>query len=256
MGGLGDCLLAAASLQYLDKDCYFKTSPLLKPLFETHPNIIYKEDAYDPNSHLDINFKWVSQIHNKDLYPLHTMQRFSSQLGFYIDPIDVFTVYNSKGNRSINEPTRPTICINQFSNEPTRRYIPDEYLDMILDQYSNYEIIWIGSNSRESVTNIPEMVDHLLNCKLFIGPVSFCYHLASCLRTSSVLFTSYMPEHKFSHFFNTTAINPIAGADCRFHCERVNEQCEVGCKAHIYDKMSMLVNIQKAMYEVNCRTSL
>ena len=247
MGGLGDCLLAAASLQYLDADCYFKTNPLLKPLFECHPNIIYKEDSYDPNSGSDINFKWVSQIHNKDLYPLHTMQRFSSQLGFYIDPTDVFTVYNSKGNRSINEPTRPTICINQFSNEPTRRYIPDEYLDLIVKRY-NYEIVWIGSNNRDSVTDIREMVNQLLSCKLFIGPVSFCYHLASCLRTKSVLFTNYMPEHKFSHFFNTTAINP-KNSPCRFTCEKDNVQCKVGCGAQVYDKQLMLDLIDRALYE-------
>ena len=242
MGGLGDCLLAGAALQHLGREVEFITSPTLKPLFDYHPTIKYSERY----SEVDYEFKWVSQIKDKDLYALHTMQRFSSQIGFYLDPTKVLNIYDEVG-QVINDSTEKTICINQFSAEKSRRQIPQFYMDYILDIIpSNYKVIWIGANEKQSCNDIITMVEHLRRCSLFIGPVSFCYHLASCIRTKCLLFTSYMPAHKFSHFFNTTAIEPL-NATCRYTCEKDNFSCTQWCQSLIYGMNDIEYNLRKIL---------
>lgn len=242
MGGLGDCLLAGAALQSLGRNVEFITNPLIKSLFEYHPTIKYSESYNE----VDYEFKWVSQIKYKNLYALHTMQRFSSQLGFYIDPTNVLNIYDGYG-QIINDSSKKIICINQFSAEKSRRQIPHFYMEYILSLIpSDYQVIWIGENEKESFKDISTIVSLLRNCSLFIGPVSFCYHLASCIRTKCLLFTSYMPAHKFSHFFNTTSIEPL-NSPCRFTCEKDNFSCTTWCKALEYDKMDIEYNLKKIL---------
>lgn len=228
--GLGDCLIAAASLQSLGRPVNYDTNPAIQELFKYHPDVKYVRDS-PPHTY---EFKWVSQIKSTNLYALHTMQRFSSQIGFYLDPTKVFDIYGPNG-KIVSTPQERTVCINQYSAERNRRYIPDEYMDVILGEIEKmgYTPVFIGANKNRTIVSISEMTKHLTNCKLFIGPISFCYHYASCLRTQCLLFTSYMPAHKFSHFFNTVHIDPV-NSPCRFTCEELHNKCEMSCK-HTYD---------------------
>lgn len=230
--GLGDCLIAGASLQKLNRPVNFITNPLLEPVFRHHPTIKF----FSYGKH-DFEFKWVSQIKDKNLYALHTMQRFSSQIGFYIDPTEVLNIYNENGQQILNK-NKWTIVINQYSAEGERRCIPAKYINMIEEIIDgDYKIELVGKNDHpyrhNSITDISKIMDSLANCKLFIGPISFCYHLAACYRTPSVLFTSYMPPHKFSHFTNTTHIT--ANAQCSFMCEQNNVRCLPDCMAYSYN---------------------
>ena len=244
MGGLGDCLLAGAALQSLELPVEYVTNPLLRPLFEYHPTINFSNNT----NNINYEFKWVSQIKDKDLYALHTMQRFSSQLGFYLDPTKVLNLYDKNG-RIINSQKEKIVCINQFSAEKSRRQIPEKYMGYIISLIPrDYKIVWIGANNDgiKSINDIQTMINLLSNCRLFIGPVSFCYHLASCIQTECLLFTSYMPAHKFSHFFNTTAIEPV-DANCRFTCEKDNFSCPAWCRSLEYDKDDIEYNIRKIL---------
>ena len=236
--GLGDCIVAGAAIQALGRNnnlsVNFKTNPILDFLFNGNPNI--KTTDKEGN----IRLKWVSQYKDKNLYPLHTMQRFSYQLGFFIDPTDVLDVYINK-KKIINNPSNKTILINPLSAEYNRRYIPSNIIDNIekLCIEKGYEVVYIGDSYKESTKDIKTCTALLENCKLFIGPVSFYYHLASALRVKSILFTNYMPEHKFSHFFNTISINPTLG--CVNLCEerekeyRTENNCWNKCKAIDYN---------------------
>lgn len=245
--GLGDCIVAAASVQKYarlkQKKIDFHTNEKLNFLFEGHPDINAK------NENGNFKLKWVSQLQS-NLYALHTMQRFSVQMGFFIDPTDVLDIY-IKGNLQTAKKNKKFICINQFSAEKSRRYISNEILEIIEKEFKNngYECIYIGDCEKNSIKNIHECIDLLLHCKVFIGPVSFLYHLASALRTDCLLFTNYMPEYKFSHFFNTASINPQK--KCFFQCEefetklRNENECWNQCKANNYDKNEIQNKIKK-----------
>lgn len=238
--GLGDCIVAGASVQRLarrnNSKVNYTTNPKLQFLFEGHPDINY---SIEPGHKLH----WVSQIKYVNLYPLHTMQRFSYQLGYFIDPVDVLDIYMS-GKQVVSLAEDKVVCINQFSAEKARRYIPDCFVEYLIQRIKSkgYNVTLVGDNNPyfgDSITDIKDCVDLLHHSKLFIGPVSFLYHLASAIRTPAILFTNYMPEYKFSHFFNTTSINPIKL--CRHLCEekeeeyRNKEKCWDSCKAIDYN---------------------
>lgn len=242
--GLGDCLIAGAAVQKLslltNRKIKYVTDPRLEFLFENHPNIEYAKSSSNP-----FELKWVSQYQN-NLYPLHTMQRFSSQLGFYLDPTETLKFYDNNGIIT-NNPKNRLVCINQFSAEKSRRFIPQKYTDSAKSICENkgYEVIILGE------LNIANSLSFLRETSLFIGPVSFLYHLASCIGTKSLLFISYMPEHKFSHFSNTTSIIPKR--KCSYLCEenetqfRNENDCWGQCKAIDYnfedflDKLNQLL---------------
>ena len=242
MGGLGDCLIAGAALQKLGTPVKFITNSLLEPVFRYHPTIKFVYDGADP-----FEFKWVSQIKDKNLYGLHTMQRFSSQIGLYLDPMDVLNIYNVD-----KKPMRSNglkIVVNECSAEGERRHIPPKYMDMIDEIVDgDFAIEYIGACRRPSYTNIINMMNALCEAKLFIGPVSFCYHLASCFHASSVLFTGYMPPHKFSHFFNTTSI--ASGAQCTFRCEEMRSSCLSNCGAYNYNDEEVYNILKKEIRRV------
>jgi len=235
MEGLGDCLVAGAGIQALAKYNNTKidyiTSPILKPVFNYHPYINFATGDGE-----DIQLKWVSQLKKPEFYHVHTINRFALQLGMSLDPTTTMDIYNSDG-KICNTPDKSTVCINVFSKEKSRRYIPSNILDEILAIcYSkNLEVIWLGDcGSYKSITDISQSIDALSHTKLFIGPVSFQYHLASCLNVKSMCFFSYMPYWKFSDFKNTT---PIYGnLPCINFCEefesinRTQMQCHGGCK--------------------------
>lgn len=248
--GLGDCIVAAASVQRLARKLgtrvRFKTNSKIEHLFADNPDIIL---TYNSDKYTDL--KWVSQYKEDNLYPLHTMQRFSTQLGFYIDPTDVVDLYDSSG-KILNSKKDKTVLINQYSAEGNRRYIPDAVLEVV-EMYckaSGYGIIHVGDcGSTPSVKDISSITSLMKTCKLFIGPVSFLYHLASAIRCDCVLFVNYMPEHKFSHFFNTTSVSP--NRPCRFLCEeneyalRLENDCMSGCKAVNYREQDIVEALNK-----------
>lgn len=236
--GLGDCLVAAASCQKLsrltNKKIKFHTSKLLNCLFEGHPNIEIVDS--DPT----FKFKWPSQI-DKSYFGLHTMQRFAQQIGLILDPIDVLHVYRNNC-RVINNPEK-LVLINDSSAEPMRRYLPIHIVERVANyaNHKGYEVLFIGNSSyvKNSIMDIKECVNLLSRAKLFVGPVSFQYHLASAINTRCLLFTSYMPAYKYSHFFNTTSIS--SKKSCSFVCEefeakiRSEVKCFHSCFAVDYD---------------------
>lgn len=239
-GGLGDVLLVGAALQDQGKVCILQTNPLLNPIFQYHPII---QLGQCQNAQM---FKWPSQYH-KNIWALHTMQRFSSQIGLYTDPTDVLKIYNRDGLQKICSKKEKIVCINQHSAEYERRYVPDNYINLIHQMLpSEYKVVWVGSNrnGQKSITDISEMIELFEVCSLFIGPVSFCYHLASCMHVPSLLFTAYMPAHKFSHFFNTESIS--SNAQCQYKCE-IKRICDPNCGAFNYDGVEIGYKLRKLL---------
>ena len=246
--GLGDCLVAAASIQRLGEikgeKINFITNSAIEPLLRFHPNITYLSTGIP-----DITLKWSSNL-GQNIFPLHTMQRFSIQLGFFLDPTRTLDIYNEHGMLK-NKQTRNLICINTSSKEEKRRFIPDWCINLIESESKIYgnDIVYIGNcGDRPSISNIEEMTKLLLSCRLFIGPVSFPYHLASALKCKSLTFFSYMPSYKFSDFINTTPID--SNRECVKTCEederstRSKEQCFMSkCKAVDYNKEDILTKL-------------
>lgn len=248
--GLGDCLIAGAAIQYkaiLDnKKIGYATSQKLHFLLDTHPNI----ELVDTGTKL----LWPSQYKDTNLFSLHTSQRFSKQLGFYLDPTYVLDLYIN-GNKLVNEPNTHSICINTHSAEHNRRYIKEETVSAIEDfcKQNSINLMFIGNSNRNSITNITGIVDTLLSCQLFIGPVSFCYHLAESLRVQCMLLGNYMPTYKFSNFKNTISID--SELPCIQLCEqyeratRNSMNCWNGCQAH--PETTEVINQLKALYDKN-----
>ena len=237
--GLGDCIVAGASLQRLaintGEKVGFHTSPLLKPVFENHPYIELLDSPEDCKQLL-----WPSQtepVVQSTLWKIHTMQRFSVQLGFTIAPYDVLKIYDEQG-KILNKPTEDIVCINQYSGERNRRYIPDEYVEFIDCAATSlgYRVVRLG----DEVRDIQSCINYLRNCRLFVGPISFQYHLASTMGTKCLTFFSYMPPNYYSHFYNTIPVESYRS--CVPFCEelektmRDREDCWGGCKAVEYDK--------------------
>lgn len=249
--GLGDCIIAGAAIQEYarktNQKIGFITNNSLEPLFKYHPNI-----EFLLTGQADKKLLWASQLRDIgiNVYPAHTIQRFSHQLGFTIDPTKTLDIYNQNG-KVVNRPLSKVVCINTHSKETTRRFIPDSIINLLESELKvfGYEPVFIGSCNRNSVQNINEMIDLLTKCKLFIGPVSFPYHLASALKCKSITFFSYMPYWKFSDFLNTIPI--FSKRSCVADCEeferklRVENSCLNGCKAIDYDKDEVFNIIRK-----------
>lgn len=249
--GLGDCLIAAACVQeyykIYNKKLTFITSPLLQPILSDNPNFYYSSSGK-----AELKLLWPSQS-NPDLYRLHTTNRFSSQMGFNIDPTVVVDIYQN-GNLMVNKPENNTVCINSVSAEKNRRFIPEYVIDFLLNFFHerNVEIKWIGDNYKNVGTrDIVECVNLLETCSLFIGPISFQYHLASAMRVPSLLFCSYMPYYKYSNF--TKVEHMSSDRPCSFLCEeheeelRVENDCFSKCKAVNYDLEELEFKLNKLL---------
>lgn len=241
--GLGDCLLVAACAQeyykIFNKRLDFITSPLLEPILKDNLCFNFKTEGT-----ADLSIKWPSQLSN-NIFRLHTLHRFSIQMGFYIDPTKtVDIIVNKEIQTNINK--KRFICINVFSAEKTRRFIPDKYINLIENfcVKHNFEIKWVGSNTRQSTYDIQECVKLLTECSLFIGPVSFLYHLAAAIKCTCLLFCSYMPYYKYSHFIDCHHI--VSSRACVLQCEeketemRQQNNCFSFCKATEYSESEIL----------------
>lgn len=248
--GLGDCLIAAACAQeynkIFNKRLELITNSLLEPILKDNPHFDFKTHGT-----ADLILKWPSQI-NKNLYRLHTLHRFSVQMGFYIDPTKTVDIYLNKCLQQ-NTKSKKLVCINQFSAEKNRRFIPLKYVNLIKEfcNKHNFEIKWLGSNINNSVTDIQECVKLLTECSLFIGPISFMYHLASALKCVSLLFCSYMPYYKYSHFTNCYHI--YSNRNCVSQCEE-NEiemieqnNCSDFCKATEYSEEEIYQKLKEIL---------
>lgn len=230
--GLGDCLIAAACCQELSirtsRKIGFITNPLLVPYLGENNYIDIKEDKGD-----FIQLKWVSQL-DQPTYALHTSQRFSHQMGFMIDPTKVVDLFIRQKHGSVvrlnnsgrNEASY--ICINKTSKEAGRRFLSKEML-LYIEEWCTQRglgVVYIGDGG---TTKIDRCITYLEGCRFFIGPVSFMYHLASAIHTPCLLATGYMPDYKFSHFFNTISLPSPKW--CVSNCESDEEwnRSSVGC---------------------------
>jgi len=234
--GLGDCLLAGAAIQKYcqlrQEKVEFITAPKLEPAFRNHPDIIFNPE----NKIAEIELRWASQCRrekNLNVYSLHASNRYAVQLNILIDPTDTLNIYDDNKQIIKNNPTKKTVCINIFSKELYRRFIPFTYIDFIINicKSKGYEIIFMGDCGRyDGMQDIATNINVLKDTTLFIGPVSFMYHLASCLDVKCMTFFTYTPYWKFSDFKNTI---PLYNLDykCVFTCEEYEEQRtrEMGC---------------------------
>jgi ADP-heptose:LPS heptosyltransferase len=248
--GLGDCLIAGGMLQtyssLINKKITYITSPVLEPILKFHPDIEYRFSG-----EADIQLLWAGQLKSRP-YELHTIQRFSSQLGFYADPVNTLRLYDSacpiKHTRNSN-----IVCINVSSAEAHRRYIPEDYINFIVELCGKHglEPTFIGNGVQGSVTNLKEQVELLRNCALFVGPVSFPFHLAGCILTPSLLFVNYMPAYKLSHFINVESVEPTQV--CRHTCEKEWDifkhyiGCHYKCIATSYSKEEIQFKFNKLL---------
>ena len=217
------------------------TSPKLLKILSNNPHFNIADCTQDIQGE-KLELKWVSQMNEKP-YSLHTMQRFSSQLGFMIDPTNLVNLYDESGKIIKNEPKEKIICINLFSKERERRFIPQDSFNIILSMAEKlgYKVEFIGDCGDQSdIQSIEQMLEKLKTAKLFIGPVSFCYHLAAAIDVNCLTFFSYMPYWKFSHFSKTTPI--YSSRECVLSCEekeqemRTKNNCFHQCLATTYDK--------------------
>ena len=248
MEGLGDCLVAAAAIEEYGWQKAVKvryiTNPVLAPLFENHHVIEFAEDGP-----ADVNLKWASTLRREDgidVFPLHCINRFASQLGIYADPTKTLTVWDAKGNQIVNEPLsrdqKRHVCINIYSKDKTRRFVPQRFVDMLCGDCAAAEIDvkFIGECERsDQVTDVNEMIELLKTATGFMGPVSFPYHLACVFDVSCLTFFSFMPAWKFSDFTNTSVMQGYR--KCVARCEQWEEQsrkeqdCLGGCKVDYDD---------------------
>lgn len=242
-------MVAAASLQHIgrhfNRKVGFATSPHIKFLFDEHPYIEFLEGQ------AQVQLRWPSQVHN-NIWGLHTSQRFSSQLGFFIDPTETLDVYRD-GKLIQNSPDERLVCISKSSLEHTRRFLPERAEQIIVSESKNlgYDIEYIGGGHERSVKHIPTMFDLLQKCKLFVGIISFPYHLSATIRTPALVFFSYMPYYKFSHFIGTEHI--YSQDSCVARCEefetreRAARNCYSRCLATEYPDEEVTQKIRKML---------
>jgi hypothetical protein len=243
--GLGDCLIGAACAQEFyklnGKKIKFVTSKLLEPILKDNPNF-----EFDSSGEGELKLLWPSQMNRFDLYRLHTSERFSMQMGFHIDPSKTVDIYLDNV-KQICDSSEKTVCINAYSAERSRRFIPKQYINLILDFCSknNYKVRWLGMNDDpSSILDIKTCVEILRTTSLFVGPISFQYHLAAAMNCPSILFSSYMPHYKYSHFKNTHHI--YSNRSCVDLCEeKENEMrslnnCFDMCKAIDYSEKDII----------------
>jgi ADP-heptose:LPS heptosyltransferase len=243
--GLGDCIIAASCIQEYARIHNIKptyiTSPGLLNILNNNPYFNVTDNEKDTED-IALELKWVSQL-KENLYGLHTMQRFSYQLGFFIDPTKVVNLYNENKQIIKNKEVEKTICLNIFSKEYNRRFIPKKYCDLIFKIANDfgYKIEFIGDcGIYKSTSDIKEILKKLETTKLFIGPISFCYHLAASIETNCLTFFSYMPYWKFSHFSRTIPIYDLR--ECVSMCEekekemRTKNNCFHECLATSYNE--------------------
>jgi len=247
--GLGDCLIAAAAIEEkakrLNTKIGYNTHPLLHQFFDTHPYITLTDNG--------TKLLWPSQTKNPlEYFKLHTVNRFANQLGIHVYPSTVVTLYRQGLPLKYDKPAGNIICINVYSAESNRRYIDQNTIQAIENvcNVKNYNIKYIGScNKKSQIIDISEMIAALMGCKLFIGPVSFCYHLASAIGVPCLLLGNYMPSYKFSNFTNTHSID--SDLECIHKCEsneselRDKMNCWERCKANpdIHRVISILETI-------------
>lgn len=252
--GLGDCLVAAAALQYHRPSTKigYITSSLLEPVFRHHPTIVPFYDMPEGNY---FQLKWVSQMMREgvNLYGLHTTQRFSYQLNYMIDPTLTMDIYDEK-DKIVCDKSSKVVAINTTSAEFTRRRITAEQVEIILEEVldAGFDPVFIGNcGEYDGIQDIQTCIDILRTCKLFIGPVSFSYHLASALKCKSLLFCQYMPYYKFSDFINTTSI--YSSKSCVQFCEekeqemRTQENCFDFCKAIDYPESTIREKLRRCL---------
>lgn len=252
--GLGDCLLVAACAQEYykkyNKKLKYVTSPIVRDILKENPYFQIVD-----NCKVDLTLKWYSEINRSNLSKFHTLQRFSMQMGFYIDPTAVVDIYLD-GNHILNTPSKKYVCLNSLANERTRRYIPEKYVDFMVDYIKSkgYEVIWTGDNyTSDTVKDVKACALLYKDCSLFIGPVSFQYHLAAAVRAPSLLFCSYMPFYKYSHFIMTDHV--YSTRNCVYRCEekcddndkqmRRENDCLEFCRAVDYDETEIIVKLNK-----------
>lgn len=232
--GLGDCLIAAAAIEakarLLKTKIGYNTNELLHKYFESHPYIELKSYG--------TQLLWPSQtINPSEYFNVHTVQRFAKQIGVNVFPSTTVNLYSS-GKTISHIGKKDYVCINVFSAERNRRFIDNDTLQSIQEVCSNKKIHikYIGTCDRkDQIQDIDTIIEQLINCTLFIGPVSFCYHLASAIKVPCLLLGNYMPSYKFSNFTNTYSLD--SSLDCIHNCEndeknmRNKMNCWNMCKA-------------------------
>lgn len=236
--GLGDCLIAAEAVSQYGKKHHhrirFATDGRLVPYLHGNSWLIV-EDANTVDTSDYFHLKWASQLNNPEVFNLHTIQRFSVQLGFLADPEKTIAIHDNQGNWIYNDLSTDnnhihvenTLVINQYSAEKNRRYLHDDQVEEVIKVAQTIdpkiEIKYVGDNHplASSECDIDRGIRLVANARLFVGPISFWYHLACAVNTRNILFTSYMPASKFSNGHSIVVSPKINTATiCSHMCER------------------------------------
>lgn len=250
---IGDCLVAGAAIQQLSIDINervgYHTNSVLKDFFIHHPNIEYLE-----NDEGCYQIKWASSVDRK-LFRLNSVNRYALQIGAICDQSCVLNIFDSNKKRIEWGKKQDTIVINCSSAETNRRFIPQETIDYILSKNLAKNVVFVGnSHGQETCKDIPTIAKLLVNCKFLIGPVSFPYHLAQCLKTPTLAFFSYVTDYKFSNFNRIFSVSPSIKESCATFCEedehnvRNSNNCWTGCKLpHLFSKRDIDYQLEKIM---------
>jgi len=249
-GELGDTIVAGGVLQLAAKEknerFEFYCNSAYHSIFDGNPYITCL--PFDANKETDITFLYPSQYYKKynvNIWHLHIAQRYSMQMGFFIDESYTLDIYQDNAIIK-NQPKEKTVAINLYSRQPDRRHVPDvifddEILPLILELgYSPIFVGACGTFDYKSTTDLREIINILKETTLFIAPISGLEFIASCLNTRTMLFSSSVPYYRDCHFKNIIPIQPIGDYS---NFEILSDRIEI-CEPLGYSKNNDIYNIE------------
>lgn len=221
--GLGDSIAAAACLQLKSFNekitINYVGHPALREVLKYHPTIKWSSETQSDSIYL----KWASSV-KENIWPLHIKQKYSYQLGFFIEPTYCLNYYNEYGNIIKNQATRKLVLINTLSNAPGRRNVPRHILEeVILPELDRCGYTWkfIGSHYNTNTnTNVIDCINELSTASLYIGPVSGMSFVAEMLNIKRIIFCSCVPYYRDMSCKNLYPV--MMDQECIYDCEYAN----------------------------------
>jgi ADP-heptose:LPS heptosyltransferase len=269
-GGMGDCIAAAAAVQYKARNentkIYFNGPPSLQPILKNHLDILLGHGGEE-----EVALKWGSQ-YEENIWHLHIKQKYSYQLGFFIDPTYTVDIFDESGEVISCDESEKHVLINSLSSLPSKRAIPLDIIErvivpMLVERGYTYEFIgshygnlqnfssgkslttFRGQSSQvsDSDSDIESCIQKIKKSKLFIGPISGMAYLAEALGIPRMIFCSSVPYFKDMSFEKLTPI--MQQEPCILDCEHARS----GDYKHptIYEDMGCEAINCKASFSIN-----
>ena len=234
-------MAAAACCQYKAINDGIKirlvTTGTMEPVLRWNPWVEWGDHV---NSDEVIHLQWASQ-YKENIWHLHIKQKYSYQMGFFIDPTYTVSIFDDNGVEMKNDPNEGyDVLINTMSSLPSKRWIPDYIVGTIIDECegADFNVKFVGSHTDDRTTKDIDLCIQLMRkAHLYIGPISGMAYLAEAMKMERMIFCSSVPYYKDMSFDKLTPImqNEPCILDCehsRFKNDKEEEMYEeMGCGA-------------------------